>query len=158
MASDIFRDTENVTDHDEGADAVENEEHLLPLDIRVVGLPGRIFPHAVMEDDGSKDEKAEHDDLDEQAAQYDLLANLDLAHTSFPTAHDATSSSLNEEGEDVTNDEDLGHPSHSDDGVICAMGRSHQAPKRHVDCRCEESWSHEDEDRLDDEGYGGFLV
>jgi hypothetical protein len=52
-------DTEEISQHDETADTIENEEHRLPLDIGAVRCLGALFPNAGVEDVGDEDEQAE---------------------------------------------------------------------------------------------------
>ena len=95
MTSSIFRRTKDVSDHDDGTDGVENVERRLPLQVWVIGLWSGLFAHAVMEDDRGQDKEAEHDDLEKQGAQYDLLTQLKLVRVS--TSHDTAAPTLDEE-------------------------------------------------------------
>lgn len=65
VALNIFRHTEDVSNHDQRADGVEDEECFLPSQVWIAGLLGRALPQTVVKEDGSQDEQAEHDDLKE---------------------------------------------------------------------------------------------
>lgn len=70
---DILRHTKCIPNHDQAADSVEDRERLLLTQVRIAGLPGWRLAYSVVEDDAGRDEEAEHDNLQKQAAEDDLL-------------------------------------------------------------------------------------
>ena len=63
-AHDVLDDTEDGSDHDQEAGAVEHVEVALPRDGELLGAQGGNGTEAVIEDPGDGDEEAEEEDLD----------------------------------------------------------------------------------------------
>lgn len=79
-----------------------------------------------MEDDRDRDEEAEDEDLQEQAAQDDVLAQLHFGRVAGRL--DAAAAALDEECEDVAGDEELREPGDADDEIgLCVGGADEPA-------------------------------
>ena len=102
-----------------------------------------------MENYGSGDEKPKHSDLEEEADEDDLLAQMD-AGSALP-CHHAASAALDEERQNVADDEEFRQPVDPDDRIIFPFCRSHQTAQGHVDCGREQGRRDENQNRLHDE-------
>lgn len=77
LAHNVLNDSEDGTDHDQEAGAVENVEVALPWDSELLGTQGGHGAQAVVEDPSDEDKEAEEEDLDSQTASNNILAELD---------------------------------------------------------------------------------
>lgn len=150
MSHGILHNPENAPDHDERTHDIQHIEILLPLDLDLIALHSRVPANSPVEDRGRDGEDAEHDDLDHQSGDDDILSQLHV----LPVArgHHAAGAALHEEGEDVARHEDLGQPVGSDEREMCAVDGEDDARERHVYGGGEEGGAEEDEDVLDDVG------
>lgn len=110
-----------------------------------------LHPHAVVERSRDNQEKEKDQDLEDQAAQDNIFTAVVVILRIRVRQH-ATTSSLDQEAEYITADEDLGHPGHADEREVLALAGAHQAGKRHVDGGGEEDRGEQDEEGLDNVG------
>lgn len=165
VALQVLDDAEDAADHDERAGDVEDGEVAGPRDSgegrgggvhagAIVVLEALLLPQ--MECDRRGEEEAENGDLDKQADDDDLLANI--VQLERAGRLDSATPSLQEEGEDVACDEDLGHPPERDDGEALSVYRADQTAKYHIYRGGVQRGCDEYEDRLHDEATDGRSI
>jgi len=150
-ALDVLDDPEDATDHDEAAAGVEHGQHGHPA-VSAVALERacdrrRLAVDAEVEHAQHGQETAEEQDLHEQAAEDQLLA--EVARISALRQHRATQG-LHQEREHVAGDEELCQPFDPDHRVVRRLQVGHQPAQHHVDRRRQQRRRHEQQDRLDD--------
>ena len=84
-----------------------------------------------MEDDGHHDKQPEDEELQEQTTENHVLAQLHLAR--IMARHDASTATLDEEGEYVARDETLRQPRHADEREGFSVRGADESAERHVD-------------------------
>jgi len=145
VALEVLDDAKDASDHDNDADGVEDRQVALPgegglLDRALVSRGRHLARTAVVaaglaladvEDDGGDDEEAKDGKLDEQTDDDDLLTKF----VEFQSARglDTTTASLEEEGNDIASNKDLGHPLQRDDGEALRVDRGDEPTENHVD-------------------------
>lgn len=93
------------------------------------------------------DEKeAEHEDLDKETDDDDLLTNVE--HFQRARRLNAAATSLHKKGDHIADNKNLGHPLDGDDGARFGMQRADQPSEDHVDGCCVQCWCDEDENGL----------
>lgn len=74
LALEVLDHTENGSDQDEHAAAVQGEQVLAPGDVLGLGLRCRASGDPALEDDGADEEESEEDDLHEETSDDDVVA------------------------------------------------------------------------------------
>jgi hypothetical protein len=77
LTHNILNDSEDGSDHDHEAGAVEDIEVALPRDGELLGTQGRHGAEAIVEYSGDKDKETEKENLDPETAGDDVLAEFD---------------------------------------------------------------------------------
>jgi hypothetical protein len=98
-------------------------------------------------DAGDDDEAGEEQDLDDETANDNVLAQVHRADRA--RCHDSTARTLQQEGDHVADDKDLCQPLDSDQGVSLAFCDQDQAAEAHVDAGGEDGGCNQDEDGVD---------
>lgn len=106
----------------------------------VLFLTSGITPESDVEHQGSDNEEAENDDLENQPADNDVRAKLRVRSGVSHASLDPQSSTarLDDETEHVAENEDAGKPSRSYYGAVCGVEGADKAAERHVQGCCEE--------------------
>lgn len=131
-AEDVLGHAEDTADHDEAAARVEDDEQLLPGRGERPCVVRGAREDAAVEDERDGDEEGEEEDLDGEAGDDDVLAEVEVLER-LGLREDATAAGLHEEGEDVAEDEELGQPFRVDDRVVVRFEEDDQAAQDHVD-------------------------
>lgn len=157
-----------ILNHPEGAphkhqEARRHQHHevLLPRHAAAaVVLAARLAPQAPRPPPPDDEEEAEEDQLHEQADHDDVLAEVELALVGLVgrglRGEHAAAQALDQEGQHVAADEDLGEPVGADEREALAARDDDEAAEEHVHGRGEEGGREEDGEGLDD--VGGFVV
>lgn len=146
----VLDDAEDGAHKDENAARVEHDHEALPLaPVAREALRG-VLAQPRVEHGRHDEEQTEHDDLDDQAAQDDVLAHL---HVVVANDHEAGTARLDDEGEDVATDEYGRQPLDGDHGQVLCVDAADDAAECHVDGRGEQGGGDEDEGALDNVGH-----
>lgn len=103
-------------------------------------LTSGIAPESDVEHQGSNNEEAENDDLENQTADNDVRAKFGVRGGVSHASLDPQSGTarLDEETENVAEHEDAGKPSRSDYGAMSGVDGADESAERHVQGCCEE--------------------
>lgn len=151
VALEVLDDAEDAAHQNQRAHGVQDSQVAPPVDALAAGPGGggRGVCEAALEDDGRDHEEAEDDDLDEQAGDDDLLA--DVEELEGARGLDAAAAGLQREGDDIADDEHPRDPGDRDEGQLLSSQRADESAEDHVDGRGEERGSDQDENGLNDE-------
>lgn len=151
----ILDDTEDVPNHDEGRRGVEHDEVLLPRHINSAVSIVTITAEAPVEDHGSDDEDGEDGDLEDQAPDNNIGAQIGI-DVRVPRAclyAKSGATGLNNEAEDVARDEYGCEPSGPDGCMFLAVNGDDDATERHIERGSQENRPEEEQGRLDNVGH-----
>ena len=154
----VLHGTKDVAENDKDGRGVKHVNGRPPRDIGEVAVVApaavarRPEPPVERERDGNVD--TEHDDLEDEAAEDDVLARLRVAGAGAAGALDeeAGAAGLHEEAEAVAEDEEAGEPARGDRGVLLAVDGDDDAAEGHVERGGEEDGCQEEEGGLRDAG------
>ena len=139
----VFDQAEDAADPDQHAAGVEGVDASLPQPLGLHALARGHTQDAPVPNAGDDDEAGEEQDLDDEAADDDVLAGVHGVERAG--RHDASACALHHERDDVADYEDLGEPAGSDQGVFFAFCDQDQAAEAHVDARSEDTRRHQNE-------------
>lgn len=109
-----------------------------------------------MADDRRDEKETEKHNLHKQANNNNLVAYF--VEVKRSSRLDASAARLQSEGDNITDDEYLGHPLVWDEGEVLGAKRTEEPAEDHVDRGSVERWGDEDEDFLDYEAAESILV
>ena len=98
---------------------------LLPGVVADHAATGGNLVHAHVESDADDDEEAKEQNLNDKTADSDVFSVLKCFNCA--RGHDATTSGLQTERDDIANDEDFREPLLRDDTVLFAVGQEDNA-------------------------------
>lgn len=153
LATNVLNDTDDGSDQNQDAHAVQHVQDFLPSRVGVHGGARGVATHAQVEDEGGDGEEAKEADLDEQTNQNHILGQVGVLDGRFLGCEHGASDDLDEEGEDVAHDEEGRQPARGDERGAFTVDAANQTAHDHVDGGGEEGGRDEDQDRLEDEGH-----
>jgi hypothetical protein len=119
LAHSILNYPAQVSDRDKDAGSVQKSDKLLPRQLR--SRSRRLRIESAMPDACYSDEEHEDQNLQDQSTENDVLAPLE-ASCIVGADKQTSATSLYEETENITSDEDLGDPFRANDGVRGGVG------------------------------------
>lgn len=131
----IFDQTENTSNPNENAPGVQRVQTSRPEGMDLHALARGHTYEASVEDASRDDEAGEEENLDHETANDDILAQSHRVEAA--RCHDTAACALHEERYHISNDEDLGQPSSSDDRVLFAVCDQNDPSQAHVNTRRE---------------------
>lgn len=143
----IFNDTEDGSDHDQGAGNVEDHQVLLPWygNGRVSATVGS--GDAVVEDGGGENEEAEEDNLDCETTCDDVVAGFRTSLCLCCSKH-STTRRLHKERKHIASYEDLGEPFSTNRRVLFSVRQEDDSAQDHVNRSSEKSGGQENQQAL----------
>lgn len=140
----ILNNTANVPDSNAATGRVQQNHIPLPRQRWIRSLDRRLLAQAAVEHACHDDKEAEDEDLQDQTAENNVLAQVDIALL-LGVGEQPAAGALHEEAQDVAGDKDARDPLRADQRVRFGTAAPHDARQDHVDGSGEEDGREQDQ-------------